>query len=51
MTALRPSSAVDVAGRIVTRSDVEDFLYAEADILDAWDYDAWLDLFEEGARY
>lgn len=51
MTALSPSGAVDVAGRIVTRSEVEDFLYAEADILDAWDYDAWLALFEEGARY
>jgi p-cumate 2,3-dioxygenase beta subunit len=42
---------VDVAGRVVTRPEVEDFLYAEADILDAWDYDAWLGLFEEGARY
>lgn len=35
----------------VTRSEVEDFLYAEAEILDAWDYDGWLALFEEGARY
>jgi p-cumate 2,3-dioxygenase beta subunit len=30
---------------------VEDFLYAEADILDAWDYDSWLALFEPGARF
>lgn len=37
--------------RTVTRSDVEDFLYAEAEILDTWDYDAWLALFEDGARY
>jgi len=51
MTTLGSHSAVDVAGRIVTRSDVEDFLYVEADILDAWDYDAWFALFEEGARY
>ncbi|GLY31634.1 aromatic-ring-hydroxylating dioxygenase subunit beta [Kineosporia sp. NBRC 101731] len=35
----------------VKRSDVEDWLYAEADILDAWDYDAWLALFEPGARF
>ena len=31
--------------------EVEDFLYAEADLLDAWRYDDWLALFEEGARY
>ncbi|MFS3127922.1 aromatic-ring-hydroxylating dioxygenase subunit beta [Nocardioides sp. Bht2] len=35
----------------VTRPEVEDFLYAEAAILDVWDYDGWLALFEEGARY
>ena len=37
--------------RVVTRAEVEDFLYAEADILDAWDYESWLALFEVGARY
>lgn len=36
---------------MTTRSEVEDFLYAEADILDAWRYDDWLALFEDGARY
>jgi p-cumate 2,3-dioxygenase subunit beta len=35
----------------VTRTEVEDFLYDEADILDAWRYDDWLALFEPGARY
>ena len=35
----------------VSRADVEDFLYTEAALLDAWDLDAWLRLFEEGARY
>lgn len=35
----------------VTRADVEDFLYREAEILDAWRYDDWLALFEEGARF
>jgi p-cumate 2,3-dioxygenase subunit beta len=40
-----------VGMRLVTRGEVEDFLYDEADILDAWNYDAWLALFVEGARY
>lgn len=35
----------------VTRSEVEDFLYDEADLLDNWRYDDWLALFEEGGRY
>ena len=43
--------AVAAAGRLVTRGEVEDFLYSEADILDRWDYDAWFALFEPGARY
>lgn len=42
---------VTAGGREVTRAEVEDFLYAEADILDAWDYDGWLALFEPGARF
>jgi p-cumate 2,3-dioxygenase beta subunit len=39
------------AVEIVTRAEVEDFLYDEADVLDNWRYDDWLALFEEGARY
>ena len=35
----------------VDRAAVEDFLYTEAALLDAWDLDAWLELFEEGASY
>lgn len=35
----------------VTRSEVEDFLYDEADLLDNWRYDDWLALFEAGGRY
>ncbi len=42
-------SAVDLT--TVTRAEIEEFLYTEAEILDAWDYDGWLALFEEGARY
>ncbi|TDC69511.1 p-cumate dioxygenase [Actinomadura sp. GC306] len=40
-----------IGGSEITRADVEDFLYAEAEILDAWKYDDWLALFEPGARF
>ena len=33
------------------RSDVEDFLYLEAALLDAWKLDAWLALLTEDVRY
>jgi p-cumate 2,3-dioxygenase subunit beta len=35
----------------VTRADVEDFLYREAELLDAWELDEWLALFTEDCRY
>lgn len=36
----------------LTRSDVEEFLYREAELLDAWDLDGWLTLWAtEGTRY
>jgi p-cumate 2,3-dioxygenase beta subunit len=35
----------------LSRSDVEDFLYDEAELLSAWRWDDWLALFVEGARY
>lgn len=38
-------------GLHVTRAEVEDFLYEEAALLDAWEMDAWLALFTEDARY
>ena len=50
-------SNVDAAGsqahgvRGVSRSEVEDFLFAEAQLLSAWRFVEWLELFEEGARY
>ena len=34
-----------------TRAEVEDFLFHEADLLDRWELDAWLGLFEPGATY
>ncbi len=37
--------------RTVTRTEVEDFLYAEAALLDAWDLEAWLALLADDARY
>jgi p-cumate 2,3-dioxygenase beta subunit len=35
----------------VTRSQVEDFLFAEADLLDKWRLPEWLELFTEDAEY
>ena len=35
----------------VTRADVEDFLYTEAELLDAWELDDWLQLYTADARY
>lgn len=34
-----------------SRADYEDFLYHEAALLDAWQLEAWLGLFAEGATY
>jgi p-cumate 2,3-dioxygenase subunit beta len=34
-----------------TRAEVEDFLYAEAALLDEWRLSEWFDLFAEGATY
>ena len=35
----------------LTRAEVEDFLYMEADLLDEWKLDAWLLLLAENAEY
>jgi p-cumate 2,3-dioxygenase beta subunit len=35
----------------VSRQQVEDFLYTEAALLDAWQLDDWLLLFDEDAKY
>lgn len=45
------SAAVATRIRSVTRSEVEDFLYAEARILEAFDLERWLTLFEPGGTY
>jgi len=35
----------------LTRSDIEDFLFYEASLLDSWQLEDWLILFVEGAQY
>jgi p-cumate 2,3-dioxygenase beta subunit len=35
----------------LTRSEVEDFLYLEAELLDSWQLDTWLTLYTDDARY
>jgi p-cumate 2,3-dioxygenase beta subunit len=40
--ALRPT---------VSRAEVEEFLYAEAALLDAWSLDEWLQLYDTDAKY
>jgi p-cumate 2,3-dioxygenase subunit beta len=43
----RPLNGADT----VSRAEVEDFLYAEADLLDNWKLDEWLTLLTEDAAY
>lgn len=35
----------------LTRTEAEDFLYLEAELLDEWKLDAWLGLYEEGGTF
>ncbi len=44
------TKAVDPAST-VTRAEVEDFLYFEADLLDGWKLDEWLGLMADDATY
>ena len=36
---------------VPSRAEVEDFLFLEAELLDTWQLDKWLGLFEPGATY
>lgn len=36
---------------MISRNDAEEFLYAEAELLDSWRLNEWLDLFDDDARY
>ena len=40
-----------VAARPATRAEVEDFLFTEAELLDGWRLEEWLDLLTEDAAY
>ena len=46
MTTVSPDLA-----RLLVKQEVEDFLYAEAELLDERRYEEWLDLFAEDVRY
>ena len=41
MTEVQVQTQVSGIGRTVTRAEVEDFLYHEADLLDRWRLDDW----------
>jgi p-cumate 2,3-dioxygenase subunit beta len=45
------SRAGDGAAAAVTRAQVEDFLYEEAELLDAWELERWTALFTDDAEY
>lgn len=49
MTTTQEPGLVDLGS--MARADVEDLLYAEAELLDAWDLDTWLSLFTDDCRY
>jgi p-cumate 2,3-dioxygenase subunit beta len=42
---------ISAGRRAVSRADVEDFLFAEARLLDEWRLDEWLELFEPAGRF
>jgi p-cumate 2,3-dioxygenase beta subunit len=44
-------TAVAAQLQVLLRQQVEEFLYAEAALLDAWALDDWLLLFDEDAKY
>ena len=45
------SATLTSAVAALTRADVEDFLYLEAELLDDWELDTWLTLYTDDARY
>jgi p-cumate 2,3-dioxygenase subunit beta len=44
-------TALAAQQQVVLRQQVEEFLYAEAALLDAWALEEWLRLFDEDAKY
>ncbi len=51
MTALDTAAPLRGSDRAVSRAEVEDFLFAEAELLDRQRYEEWLALFVEGGRF
>lgn len=51
MTEVSTARAAAGIGRTVTRAEVEDFLFHEADLLDRWQLDAWFALMAEDSVY
>ncbi len=49
--SLNPVLSARSDAALVTREEVEDFLYFEAQLLDEWRLDEWLELLTEDARY
>ncbi len=47
----QPASGRSLSAAELSRAEVEDFLYAEAALLDEWKLDSWLALFTEDATY
>lgn len=45
------ATAMTKSAALWDHREVEDFLIAEAALLDAWELDAWFELFAEGATY
>jgi p-cumate 2,3-dioxygenase beta subunit len=41
----------ELSPNTLLRLEVEDFLYAEADLLDSWDLNAWFALFDDPCEY
>jgi 3-phenylpropionate/cinnamic acid dioxygenase small subunit len=44
-------SAAPAIARLLLQREIEEFLYHEAELLDARQYEAWLELFTEDVRY
>ena len=49
--ALGDGAVSRAASRAVTRTEVEDFLFHESDLLDTWQLDAWANLFTDDGEY
>lgn len=51
MTTTAPTDRAVTTVRTVDRTEVENFLFAEARLLEAFELEAWLELFEPGAHF